>query len=114
MRPIFRQRAEPVVSLRNSLEYVPGQSHINNVEKGFNSDISWRGAQYHVQTEDWGLNNPYLVSRVFHNGAVLKSVKTAYHEVLPENARTESKAIRLAMKIQHQQILDLLLSGQLL
>lgn len=85
-----------------------------NVEKGYNSDVSWLGSQYHVQTEDWGFDNPYLVSRVFKNGAVVKSIKTAYHEVLPRGPSAESKAIRLAMKIQHQEILDLLLSGKLL
>lgn len=84
------------------------------VEKGFNSDVSWLGAQYHVQTEDWGNENPYLVSRVFRNGAVVKSIKTGYHEVLPKGPPVQSKAIRLAMKIQHQEILDLLLSGKLL
>lgn len=84
------------------------------MEKGFNSDVAWAGSQYHVQTEDWGHANPYLVSRVFRNGAVVKSVKTSYSEVLPNGPSTPSKAIRLAMKIQHQQILDLLLSGQLL
>jgi hypothetical protein len=84
------------------------------VEKGFNSDVNWLGTQYHVQTEDWGYENPFLVSRVFHNGAVLKSIKTSYTEVLPRGPRTEAKAIRLAMKIQHQQILDLLVSGKLL
>lgn len=85
------------------------------MEKGFNSDVAYRGTEYHVQTEDWGVNNPYLVSRVFHNGAVVKSVKTSYNEIL-QHARMadDTKAIRLAMKIQHQQILDLLLSGKLL
>lgn len=84
------------------------------MEKGFNSDIRWLGTEYHVQTEDWGTGNPFLVSRVFHNGAVVKSIKTSYSEVLPFGARLESKSIRLAMKAQHQQILDLLLSGKLL
>ncbi|MBX3020704.1 MAG: hypothetical protein KF799_03435 [Bdellovibrionales bacterium] len=84
------------------------------VEKGFNSDVSWLGTQYHVQTEDWGNENPFLVSRVFRNGAVVKSIKTGYHEVLPSGPTSQSKAIRLAMKIQHQEILDLLLSGKLL
>lgn len=84
------------------------------MEKGFNSDIAFLGTQYHVQTEDWGQMNPYLVSRVFCNGAVVKSIKTSYQEVLPNGPSAEAKAIRLAMKIQHQQILDLLLSGQLL
>ena len=84
------------------------------MEKGFNSDVSWLGTEYHVQTEDWGSTNPFLVSRVFHNGAVVKSVKTAYSEVLPHGASLEARTIRLAMKAQHQQILDLLLSGKLL
>ena len=84
------------------------------VEKGFNSDVAWSGTQYHVQTEDWGFENPYLVSRVFQNGAVVKSIKTAYAEVLPSGPSQQVKAIRLAMKIQHQEILDLLLSGKLL
>ena len=84
------------------------------MEKGFNSDISWHGTQYHVQTEDWGMNNPYLVSRVFHNGAVVKSIKTSYDEVLPTRTAREARTIRLAMKIQHDEILDLLLSGKLL
>lgn len=84
------------------------------LEKGFNSDISWLGVQYHVQTEDWGSDNPYLVSRVFQNGAVVKSIKTGYSDIIPQGPATQSKAIRLAMKIQHQEILDLLLSGKLL
>ena len=84
------------------------------MEKGFNSDISWHGTQYHVQTEDWGMTNPYLVSRVFHNGAVVKSIKSSYDEVLPTRTVREARTIRLAMKIQHDQILDLLLSGKLL
>ncbi len=84
------------------------------MEKGFNSDITWMGTQYHVQTEDWGSMNPFLVSRVFCNGAVVKSIKTSYQEVLPVTMAVQSKSIRLAMKIQHQEILDLLVSGQLL
>lgn len=84
------------------------------VEKGYNSDVSWLGSEYHVQTEDWGRENPFLVSRVFRNGAVVKSIKTSYHEVLPRSPAVDTKAIRLAMKIQHQEILDLLLSGKLL
>ena len=84
------------------------------MEKGFNSDVAWLGGQYHVQTEDWGETNPYLVSRVFQNGAVIKSVKTAYADILDHPAKIQPTAIRLAMKIQHKQILDLLLSGKLI
>ncbi len=81
---------------------------------GFNSDISIEGIDYHVQTEDWGKSNPFLVSRVFRHGAVLKSIKTSYQDVLPKGPASDAVAIRFAMRIQHDQILDLLVSGQLL
>ena len=82
--------------------------------KGYNSDISVDGVHYHIQTEDWGDANPYLVSRIFRNGAVLRSVKTPYSEVLPKKTSSKERSIRLAMQIQHESILDLLVSGQLL
>lgn len=102
----------------------------DSLEKGFNSDVIFRGMNFHVQTEDWGFNNPYLVSRIYQNGAVIKSVKTPYSEVLgfgssgieaglgawhrpSSRHRIDSQAIRLALRDQHQKILDLLLSGQL-
>lgn len=84
------------------------------VEKGFNSDVSISDKSYHVQTEDWGRVNPYLVSRVFFNGAVVRSFKTSYEEVLPGGIAASPQDIRLAMKIQHNKILDLLVSGQLI
>jgi hypothetical protein len=83
------------------------------VEKGFNSDVNWAGTAYHVQTEDWGRGNPFVVSQVFRNGAVVKSIKTGYAEILPKGPASDSKSIQLAMKVQHQEILDLLLSGKL-
>jgi len=90
-------------------------------QKGFNSDVVYRGMNFHVQSEDWGAGNPYLVSRVYQNGAVIKSVKTAYSEVLGPSAgsarstrpQVDPNAIRYALREQHEKILDLLLSGQL-
>jgi hypothetical protein len=62
-----------------------------------------------------------LVSRVYQNGAVIKSVKRGYSEVLGPSAgfanygrtKVDPNEIRLALRSQHEQILDLLLSGQL-
>lgn len=85
-----------------------------NVEKGYNSDIVVNGVTYHIQTEDWGRSNPYFVSRVFSNGAVVKSVKTAYSTVLPKGPTFDTQAVRFALRCQHEQILDLLVSGQLI
>ncbi len=83
------------------------------MQKGFNSDVEFRGSQYHVQSEDWGLENPYLVSRVFLNGAIVINIKTSYSEVLKPTAFRDSRAIRLALIDQHQRTLDQLVSGQL-
>lgn len=87
------------------------------MEKGFNSDVVFKGMNFHVQTEDWGQQNPYIVSRVYQSGAVIKSIKTSYSEVLGPTRfvrpDVNSQAIRLAIRDQHEKILDLLLSGQL-
>lgn len=87
---------------------------MSQIEKGFNTDIVLWGAPYHIQTEDWGLKNPHLVSRIFKNGAVVKSIKTSYVDVLPKGVHSGRESVRLAMEIQHQKILDLLRKGQML
>ena len=93
------------------------------MEKGLNSTIIYSGKDYHIQTEDWGEDNPYLVSQVFQNGAVKKSFKTPYEEIFEDesfasenflNKHLDKRLVRLALRLQHQKILDLLLSGELL
>ncbi|HEX4924232.1 MAG TPA: hypothetical protein VFV50_09100 [Bdellovibrionales bacterium] len=83
------------------------------MEKGFNTDISVEGTRYHVQTEDWGHANPFLVTRIFRDGAVIKSFKTPYREILERAPKFDQQVIRLAMREQHERILDRLVSGQL-
>lgn len=84
------------------------------MEKGFNTDLIISGEPYHIQTEDWGRGNPYFVSRVYKGGAVIRSVKIAYTDILPRGHQSGPQAIRLALELQHKKILDLLVSGQLL
>lgn len=84
------------------------------MEKGFNSDVSLDGVLYHVQTEDWGFENPWLVTRVFRSGAVIGSVKTPYSEVLRNrnaflllrNREAMAGVLREAMKTQHDRTLQ--------
>lgn len=83
------------------------------MQRGYNSDVQVRGQMYHVQTEDWGADNPYIVSRVYKNGAVLKSLKTPYSEFLLSHYDFDQDLIKVALRDQHQKILDLLLSGYL-
>ncbi|HRO66147.1 MAG TPA: hypothetical protein PL182_01130 [Pseudobdellovibrionaceae bacterium] len=81
--------------------------------KGYNSDLTVRGRSYHIQTEDWGDGNPFLVSRIFQNGAVLKTVKVPYGEALKESSVRTHEALKLALQKQHGAIMDALLEGRL-
>ncbi|MGZ3770834.1 MAG: hypothetical protein ACXVCR_17725 [Bdellovibrio sp.] len=80
------------------------------VQKGFNSDITVRGQRFHIQTEDWGLQNPFLVSRIFCNGAVMKTIKTPYETVLKTGSTQSEEAIKLALRRQHSVIIDTLMA----
>ncbi len=81
--------------------------------KGFNSDLSVRGKKYHIQTEDWGTQNPFIVSRIFCNGAVLKTIKISHDDALRGGPVNDKEAIGLALRRQHNQIMNDLLSGAL-
>ena len=90
------------------------------VVKGFNSDVCFHGHSYHVQTEDWGRSKSSVVTKVFKNGAVIKTVVSCYEDLIKENSKDYSStdgevedSIRFAMQTQHHQILNLLHSGQL-
>jgi hypothetical protein len=81
------------------------------MQKGFNSDITVRGQKYHVQTEDWGLQNPFLVSRIFINGAVLKTIKIPHEQVFRSGSSQKEEAIKHALHRQHSSIIDTLMAG---
>jgi len=83
------------------------------MQKGFNSDVTVRGQKFHVQTEDWGQNNPFLVSRIFCNGAVIKTIKTPYGVVLQKGPIREEEAIKMALRRQHSDIIDVLMAGKM-
>ena len=88
--------------------------------KGFNSDICFKGCSYHIQTEDWGESKSSIVTKVFKNGAVVKTVTSNYKDFVPLNHHVPTHDnsnkldhIQLAMQSQHRTILTLLHSGQL-
>mgnify|MGYP007077473380 CR=1 FL=1 len=79
------------------------------MEAGLNSDIQVGDRNFHIQTEDWGWDNPFIVTKIFSQGAVLKSIKIPYQEVLQSPFPSE-QSIRTAIHKQHQEILDRLIS----
>ena len=70
---------------------------------GENSDLFIQGHKIHIQTEDWGLTEQVLVSRIFRHGSVLKTFKLSYEKI----PQAEKKSQRqLAIKKLHQHAMD--------
>lgn len=82
------------------------------MQKGFNSDIQVRGKAYHIQTEDWGQSNPYLVARIFCQGAVVQTIKVSYDEALRNMSVRQPDAVKTALRQLHNQVIDDLMSGR--
>jgi hypothetical protein len=59
---------------------------------GENTDLIIRGTQFHVQTEDWGSKEKALLSRVFRNGAVIKTFKLGYEKITNVNNPSSRRA----------------------
>ncbi len=81
------------------------------MELSLNSDINLGNDSFHVQTEDWGVASPYIVSRIYKNGAVLKSIKTPYSEII-DAPIWDKQAVEIAVKSQHDQLVEQLLMGR--
>ena len=69
---------------------------------GFNTDITFEGVTYHVQTEDKGLENPLIISLVYLGGKVVASKRSKYGDVIADEFDEEILAERL--KRQHKLI----------
>lgn len=70
---------------------------------GENSDLFINGHKVHVQTEDWGLEKQYLMSRVFKNGSVFKTFRLTYDKI----EKVELDLNRRSALVQfHQTIID--------
>ncbi len=77
---------------------------------GLNSNVIYEGVEYHVQTEDLGGQNPFVLTLVFRDGAILAREKVNYLEALGDGA-TEAQ-IKHFMGEQHHRIIQTLLAGQ--
>lgn len=49
---------------------------------GFNTDVEYNGVVYHVQTEDKGLQTPFILSLVYTGGAILASKRSPYDDLI--------------------------------
>ena len=77
---------------------------------GFNTDIKHNDKVYHIQTEDKGMQNPYIESLVYVGGEILASKKTSY----AEQAKTgiDEKWIGGLMEQQHRTMIAAIKRGR--
>lgn len=77
---------------------------------GFNTDIKYNEKVYHIQTEDKGLQNPYIESLVYVGGEILASKKTSYAE--QAGAGVDEKWIGSLMEQQHRTMIAAIKRGR--
>lgn len=56
---------------------------------GHNTDITYNGVVYHVQTEDKGSSNPVIETLVYKGGEILDARRTSYTHLLKEGYNEE-------------------------
>jgi hypothetical protein len=78
---------------------------------GYNTDFKFQGKIYHCQTEDGGVNSPYITSLLYLQGAILASRKTSYADILKADCLDE--VVRDLMMEQHKQMIRDLMHGKL-
>ncbi len=79
---------------------------------GYNSEVEFGGTAFHVQTEDKGLDNPVVETRVYRGGEVVASVLTSYAD-LADSPDYSHERIQRRMREQHQSLIEDLQSGRL-
>jgi hypothetical protein len=77
---------------------------------GYNTNVPYKGKQYHVQTEDSGIASPFVVTLLYCQGAILRSVKTGYADIV---GHPDFEAeLRKLMKHQHREMIRELITGK--
>ncbi len=79
--------------------------------QGYNHNIPYNNRIYHVQTEDSGVERPYISTHLFHEGLILASKKFGYENMLSEDGWRRKVSRR--MKDQHKRLMKGLIHGEI-
>ena len=79
---------------------------------GINSDIDYNGKLYHVQTEDGGINNPIILTRIFCSGVLVTTRKTSYVYLLDMDGFKE--VVENLMREQHNEMIQEIQNGKMI
>jgi len=77
---------------------------------GYNHNVSYRGSNFHVQTEDSGPKKPQLVTLLYHGGTIISSQKTSYADIIKVDKL--EKVVEDLAKEQHKGMLKKLTRGE--
>jgi len=77
---------------------------------GFNHNFSYKGAVYHIQSEDGGLRNPVIVTHLYRGGTILVSRKIYYADII--RVDNLAQVVEELMKDQHKAMLRSLKNGE--
>lgn len=78
---------------------------------GFNTDVEYDGVVYHVQTEDKGLQTPFILSLVYTGGEILASKRSPYDDLIAGGFDEDVLARRLSR--QHKLICAAIHAGRI-
>jgi hypothetical protein len=77
---------------------------------GYNTNIKFKGTVYHVQTEDSGIKNPFIITLLYYKGTILSSKKISYAQYAA--SPDYKKQVRELMKEQHKSMIKELVAGK--
>jgi len=78
---------------------------------GFNTDVDFSGVVYHVQTEDKGLETPFLLTLVYDGGTILASKRQPYEDLFQNGFNEKDLEARLSR--QHSLICAAIKAGRI-
>lgn len=77
---------------------------------GYNTGVQHRGAPYHVQTEDSGVDHPHVITHLFaHGGRIVATRKTSYAEHVGTPAYPA--VVHQLIRAQHKEMIVRLRDG---
>lgn len=77
---------------------------------GYNTNVTYKGTVYHIQTEDSGIKNPVIITLLYIKGTILSSKKISYAQFAGGHDYKEK--VRELMKEQHRNMIRELISGK--
>jgi len=75
----------------------------SKLRKEFSKKINLAGEEYLIDSEDIGIKNPLMITRIYHKGEVISSQKISYKDILNE-PDLDKRLMELMQSQQHQAI----------